>query len=352
MKDDSSKRVRTLASRAQLAVETATRRVTGTFNTKNGMQTDQTRRGLLALASRLTSHLAIVCVSVLAIALASLRLGSTGEASGSTATGEGGILSLGRSPTILNSGERSGKSLNGFQQAGLSLGDGSIIVRDPGMDALPLANPALPGEAAGPGGVSEAAAQVVPARGQLETYRVQPGDAISTIAQRYGLSPNTIAWANPAVEDNPELLKIGQELTILPVDGVYYTVKSGDTLGGIASRYRAEAGEIKAYPLNGLSSDVLTVGAQIVIPNGTKLAARTAAAPRPVTRRAAANPSGVSLPKTIGLITRRWTLPTTAAHRYLRRMAAMSAMPAGALSAMAIWLRCRTTMGLRRCMPI
>ncbi len=294
MKDDPSNGAGKPAARAQLALEIVTRRVADTFAAKDASQSEQTRRGLLALAGRLTSHLAIIFVSFVAIALASLRLGSNGAATVDLDGGQAGSLGVGRSPTNLTSADRSGKTLNGFQQAGFSSGDGSIIVRDPGMDIAQQLKAASAGAEAAPGAVSPGANASAPARNQIETYRVQPGDAISTIAERYGLSPNTIAWANPAVENNPELLKIGQELTILPVDGVFYTVKNGDTLGGIAQRFRAEANEIQTYPLNGLGTDVLTVGSQIVIPNGTKLTAR-ASAPAPVARRAAANPSGVQV---------------------------------------------------------
>jgi len=59
------------------------------------------------------------------------------------------------------------------------------------------------------------------------TYTVQLGDTVQGIAAQFDLEPTTIMWANPAVEDAPDLLRIVQELIILPVDGVYHTVKEG-----------------------------------------------------------------------------------------------------------------------------
>ena len=50
----------------------------------------------------------------------------------------------------------------------------------------------------------------------LTTYEVQPHDTVLGIAQRFGLSGNSILWANDSLANNADLLSIGQELTILP----------------------------------------------------------------------------------------------------------------------------------------
>jgi murein DD-endopeptidase MepM/ murein hydrolase activator NlpD len=276
-----------LVSRAQRAIEIARQRADAAGQPQ-GPQAEQTRRSLLSLASRLTSHAAIIAVSVLAITLAGLRLGGASDVVELTEGGGVASQGLGRSPTILVDTDRDGRLTDRFQQAGSSIADGSIIVRDPGVEQFEAARGLAPGVDAGSAtagqGVTSAA---IARREQIETYRVESGDAIITIAEKFGLSPATIAWSNPAVEENPELLRIGQELTILPVDGVYHTVKEGDTIGGLAKRYRAEEKDILAYPLNNLGGGaVLQVGTQIVVPNGVKQTARTAAAPAPARRRA------------------------------------------------------------------
>ena len=70
---------------------------------------------------------------------------------------------------------------------------------------------------------------IIPDRSQPEisTYVVQGGDTIFDIAAKFGLAPETIMWANSTVEDNPDWLQLGQELIILPVDGVYHQIGGG-----------------------------------------------------------------------------------------------------------------------------
>lgn len=112
--------------------------------------------------------------------------------------------------------------------------------------------------------MTSSAASVAP-REAVETYIVESGDTISTIASRFGLSINTLLWANNLSVRST--LKLGQELTILPVSGVLHTVKSGDTLSKISSTYGVEQAEILAY--NNLSSDeALSIGDKLIVPGG------------------------------------------------------------------------------------
>jgi LysM repeat protein len=100
--------------------------------------------------------------------------------------------------------------------------------------------------------------------GQISTYIVKEGDTIGQIAQSFGVSVNTIRWANNL---SGSTLKVGQELAILPITGVRHVVKSGDTLASIAKKYSAEQSDILGY--NGLSADAkLAVGDEIIIPDG------------------------------------------------------------------------------------
>jgi murein DD-endopeptidase MepM/ murein hydrolase activator NlpD len=113
----------------------------------------------------------------------------------------------------------------------------------------------------------------IPARPRLEimTYVVQAGDNIESIAAKFGLEPTTVMWSNPAIEKAPDLLNIGQELTILPTDGVYHTVEEGDTLVDLAESYKVEVKEILECPFNDLSSrDDLTAGMKLIVPGGSK----------------------------------------------------------------------------------
>lgn len=102
-------------------------------------------------------------------------------------------------------------------------------------------------------------------KNQKFTYTVKEGDTLIKIAQEFGISVNTILWANKI--KNPRLIKPGDELVILPIDGVVYTVKNGDTLSFIAKRFRGDVDEIIAF--NNLPSDgTIFPGQEIVIPDG------------------------------------------------------------------------------------
>lgn len=110
------------------------------------------------------------------------------------------------------------------------------------------------------------------AREEISTYVVQSGDTIYGIAGKFGLDPETIMWSNPDLENAPDLLSVGQELTILPVNGVYHQVGEGDTIQTIADTFKADPAAIIGYPLNQLDPDnpVISAGQWVVVPGGSK----------------------------------------------------------------------------------
>lgn len=100
--------------------------------------------------------------------------------------------------------------------------------------------------------------------GQISVYVVREGDTIGEIATMFGVSTNTIVWANDL---KTKTLKVGQELAILPISGVRHTVKSGDTLQSITKKYKADLEEILSY--NNISADAkIAAGDTIIIPDG------------------------------------------------------------------------------------
>ncbi|PKO22849.1 MAG: hypothetical protein CVU38_07030 [Chloroflexi bacterium HGW-Chloroflexi-1] len=105
----------------------------------------------------------------------------------------------------------------------------------------------------------------------LITHTVQAGDTLYAIADRYGISAETLMWANN-MELNPDLLRLGQPLTVLPVTGVYHTVAQNDTVESIAKQYKAKAADIANFELNQLNprNPTLTVGQKLVVPGGSK----------------------------------------------------------------------------------
>lgn len=100
---------------------------------------------------------------------------------------------------------------------------------------------------------------------QIAKYTVQEGDTVSFIASDFGVSINTIIWANHL--KNIDSISPGDELTIPPVSGVIHTVKSGETVSSIAKKYRAKEDEITAFnklPLDGS----IRVGNELIVPDG------------------------------------------------------------------------------------
>ncbi len=104
---------------------------------------------------------------------------------------------------------------------------------------------------------------------KMTTYVVQPGDTVIALAERYGITPDTILSANPALAGNPDLLRLGQELVIPGVSGVLHVVQAGDTLNAIAARYQVTVDVILSYADNNLTnSELLYPGQKLVIPGG------------------------------------------------------------------------------------
>ena len=103
--------------------------------------------------------------------------------------------------------------------------------------------------------------------GGVKIYEVASGDTLGSIARANKITINTILWANNL--DNADSIMPGDKLFILPVSGLTYTVKKGDSIESIATKYKAEKDKVIAFndlPANG---DV-TEGQEIVIPDGEK----------------------------------------------------------------------------------
>ncbi len=126
----------------------------------------------------------------------------------------------------------------------IEMTSGSALLANSGPDG------SLPGASVGGGGA-------------ISVYQVREGDSLSGIADMFGVSTNTILWAND-IKD-PKTIHAGDELIILPVSGVRYTVKKGGTLSDIAKLYDADVSEIAIF--NGLDeSATLAAGDTIIIP--------------------------------------------------------------------------------------
>jgi murein DD-endopeptidase MepM/ murein hydrolase activator NlpD len=113
----------------------------------------------------------------------------------------------------------------------------------------------------------------------LKTYRVRSGDTLVGIAHRFGVSMMTLWWANKLSSKNE--LHIGQVLTIPPVNGLVITVKAGETLKSIASKYHVDADEV--FEMNKLEDRTLVVGQTLILPGAVGKKIPQAKAPAPST---------------------------------------------------------------------
>lgn len=105
-------------------------------------------------------------------------------------------------------------------------------------------------------------------RSEIIEYEVKSGDTLSKVADKFGISTDTIKWANGL--DDVNTIKPGQTLKILPVSGVSHTVVAGDSLESVAKKYSAEAQAILDFPFNDIPDDFkLRIGQVLIIPDGT-----------------------------------------------------------------------------------
>lgn len=108
-------------------------------------------------------------------------------------------------------------------------------------------------------------------RQEVQNYRVDQGDSVFEIAAHFNIKPETILWANyDLLKDNPDLISIGMELNIPPVDGVLYQWQSGDSLEEITGRFEADPQSILNWPGNhlDLTNPKIEAGALIMLPGG------------------------------------------------------------------------------------
>lgn len=128
--------------------------------------------------------------------------------------------------------------------------------------------------------------------GEISVYTVQEGDTVSNIADKFGVSVNTIRWANNLTKTST--ITPGTTLVVLPVSGVQHTVGRGETLAGIAKKYSSDASDIASF--NGIdASDALKAGDTLIIPGGEMSVAA------PVKKPAAKTPSKSTIKQGGGL---------------------------------------------------
>ena len=95
-----------------------------------------------------------------------------------------------------------------------------------------------------------------------QEYRVQRGDSVSVIAQRFGVSVGAIIASNEI--RNARTLQQGAVIKIPNIDGIPYTIKSGDSLSRIAASFNVPLEVI--LDVNDIRSDKINAGETLFIP--------------------------------------------------------------------------------------
>lgn len=103
-------------------------------------------------------------------------------------------------------------------------------------------------------------------KSDIQTYIVQKGDTMSSVAKKFGITTDTIRLSN-GIGGND--LSPGQKITISPVNGLVYTVQNGDTPKSIAAKFRANKAQLIAFNDAELTGS-FKPGEKIVVPDGSK----------------------------------------------------------------------------------
>ncbi len=127
-----------------------------------------------------------------------------------------------------------------------------------------------------PLGLSQAS---MPAQ-RATVYTVRSGDTVYGLARRFGVSIESLAWANGLTATSIQHLKTGQKLWIPATNGVLYTTAKGDTVTSIAQRFHVSMQSILAYNLF-TNPGVLPPGTKIMVPGATEKLVNWIQAPAP-----------------------------------------------------------------------
>jgi len=104
-------------------------------------------------------------------------------------------------------------------------------------------------------------------KNEIQEYIIEEGDTLGSIAEKFGISLETILWANNLSYNS--VIKPGQKLIILPVSGILHIIREGDTLSEVAELYQADINQI--IEINELSDPGnIYTGDILIVPGGKK----------------------------------------------------------------------------------
>jgi surface antigen len=97
----------------------------------------------------------------------------------------------------------------------------------------------------------------------IRVYVTQPGDTVSSVANKFEVSSNTIRYSNDL---SAEELTPGTKLLISPINGIVYRVKAGDTPESLATKFLVNKEQLVAFNDAELTGNFKT-GELILIPD-------------------------------------------------------------------------------------
>ena len=177
--------------------------------------------------------------------------------------GQGGTLALHE----VRQGESLGKIASRY-----AVDEGAILRRNPDLRDDP--NLIRTGQVLKicTGSRSTRASKMCGYRSPVHTHRVVPGEHLGGVAGRYGVRRRDLVGWNPSLRDNPDMLRVGQRILVCPEIAprertrLVHTVSSGEALGTIAKKYGLTPNELWRYQQGKLSHrDSLRPGQPLVV---------------------------------------------------------------------------------------
>jgi surface antigen len=104
-----------------------------------------------------------------------------------------------------------------------------------------------------------------PVRRDVSYYTIKPGDTVQSVAGRFGLTLDTLRWANN-IEDVTTIVA-GGRLVIPPVNGILVKVQPNTQLSGLAIQYHVKVQDIIDFNLI-RTPDRLKPGTMLMLPDG------------------------------------------------------------------------------------
>jgi len=98
----------------------------------------------------------------------------------------------------------------------------------------------------------------------LRAHAVGSGETLFSIAARYGITPQTLAYNN-GVTDTAEL-RVGESLVVPPLDAAIHLIRDGETLEQIAAKFGADPDAVRALNRVAYEPEDVTAGRMLLVP--------------------------------------------------------------------------------------